>query len=98
MKEHVDIDKHVRTYVLVFVALMALTLITVGVSYLHLSTGPAIALALLIAVVKGSLVACYFMHLLSEKKLVYAVLIFTVIFFLAVLLGPVLTNLDEVSL
>jgi len=98
MKEHVDIDKHVRTYVLVFVALMALTLITVGVSYLHLSTGPAIALALFIAVVKGSLVACYFMHLLSEKKLVYAVLIFTVIFFLAVLLGPVLTNLDEVAL
>jgi len=98
MKEHLDIDKHVRTYVLVFVALMALTLITVGVSYLHLSTGPAIALALFIAVVKGSLVACYFMHLLSEKKLVYAVLIFTVIFFLAVLLGPVLTNLDEVAL
>lgn len=98
MTDHVDIDKHVRTYVLVFVALMALTLVTVGVSYLHLSTGPAIALALFIAAVKGSLVACYFMHLLSEKKLIYAVLIFTVIFFLAVLLGPVLTNLDEISL
>jgi cytochrome c oxidase subunit 4 len=97
MKEHVDIDKHVRTYVLVFVALMALTVITVAVSYLHLSTGPAIALALFIALVKGSLVACYFMHLLSERKLIYAVLIFTVIFFLAVLLGPVLTNLDEVT-
>lgn len=98
MTEHVDIDKHVRAYLLVFVALMALTLVTVGISYLHLSTGPAIALALFIAAVKGSLVACYFMHLLSEKRLVYAVLIFTVIFFLAVLLGPVLTHLDEVSL
>lgn len=96
-EEHVDIDKHVRTYILVFVALMALTVITVAVSYLDLTTGPAVALALFIALVKGSLVACYFMHLISEKKLIYAVLIFTVIFFLAVLLGPVLTNLDEIK-
>lgn len=95
--EHTDIDKHVRTYILVFVALMALTVITVAVSYLDLTTGPAVALALFIAVVKGSLVACYFMHLISEKKLIYAVLLFTVIFFLAVLLGPVLTNLDEIK-
>lgn len=97
MADHVDIDKHVKTYVLVFVALMALTLVTVAVSYLDMPTGPTIAVALLIALVKGTLVAGYFMHLLSEKKLIYAVLIFTVIFFLAVLLGPVLTNLDEIS-
>lgn len=98
MADHADIDKHVKTYVLVFVALMALTLVTVAVSYLDLPTGPTIAVALLIALVKGSLVAGYFMHLVSEKKLIYAVLIFTVIFFLAVLLGPVLTNVDEISL
>jgi len=97
-EHHVDIDKHVRIYVTVFVALMALTLITVGVSRLHLSTGPAIALALLIAAVKGSLVACYFMHLISEKKLILTVLVITVIFFAAVLLGPVLTNLDAITL
>lgn len=98
MADHADIDKHVRTYIMVFVALMVLTVITVAVSYLDLSTGPAVALALLVALVKGSLVACYFMHLISEKKLIYTVLIFTVIFFLAVLLGPVLTNMDEISL
>lgn len=97
MADHADIDKHVRTYIMVFVALMVLTVITVAVSYLDLTTGPAVALALLVAMVKGSLVACYFMHLISEKKLIYAVLIFTVIFFLTVLLGPVLTNLDEIS-
>ena len=34
-----DIKKHVRVYISVFVALMALTLITVAVSYLHLSVG-----------------------------------------------------------
>jgi cytochrome c oxidase subunit 4 len=97
--EHeIDIQKHVRTYVLVFVTLMALTVVTVAVSYLHLPTAGAVALALVIAMVKGSLVACYFMHLISEKKLIYVVLAFTVIFFLAVLFGPLLTNLDEIAL
>lgn len=97
MADHADIDKHVRTYIMVFVALMVLTVVTVAVSYLDLSTGPAIALALVVATVKGTLVAGYFMHLLSEKKLIYAVLIFTAIFFLAVLVGPVLTDLDQIS-
>lgn len=93
-----EIDKHVRTYILVFVALMALTLVTVAVSYLDLTVGPAVALALLIAAVKGSLVACFFMHLISEKKLILIVLVFTVIFFLAVLLLPVLTQSNAVEI
>jgi cytochrome c oxidase subunit 4 len=94
----IDIDKHVRTYVVVFVSLMALTLITVAVSYLHLPTPAAIGVALFIATVKGSLVACYFMHLISERKLIFAVLIFTAIFFVAVLFGPVLTASDPITL
>jgi len=84
-----EIKKETRIYVLVFVALAALTLITVGVSYLDLSGGAAIGLALFIAVIKGSLVASYFMHLLSERKVIYAVLLLTVIFFVALLLLPV---------
>ena len=87
-----DIDRHVRVYITVFVALMALTLITVAVSYLHLPSKMAIAVALLIATVKGSLVACYFMHLISEKKLIYAVLVLTVVFFVALLALPALTH------
>ncbi len=69
-----DIDKHVRVYITVFVALMVLTIITVAISYLDLSMPVAVAVALLVATIKGSLVACYFMHLISEKKLIYAVL------------------------
>ena len=87
----VDIDKHVRIYITVFVALMALTLITVAVSYLHLPLPIAVTVALLIATVKGSLVACYFMHLISEKKLIYAVLGLTAVFFVALLALPVAT-------
>src|SRR5919106_4010644 len=87
-----DIDKHVRVYIIVFVALMALTIVTVGVSYLDLSTPMAITLALFIATIKGSLVACYFMHLISEKRLIYAVLVITVIKFVALMALPVFTH------
>jgi cytochrome c oxidase subunit 4 len=88
----VDIDKHVRVYITVFVALMVLTIITVAVSYLDLSMAMAVPVALFIAVVKGSLVAGYFMHLISEKKLIYAVLVLTVVFFAALLALPALTQ------
>jgi cytochrome c oxidase subunit 4 len=87
-----DIDRHVRIYITVFVALMVLTIITVAVSYLDLPVAGAVAVALFVAVVKGSLVACYFMHLISEKKLIYAVLVLTIIFFAALLALPVITH------
>jgi cytochrome c oxidase subunit 4 len=90
----VDIDRHVRVYITVFVALMALTIITVAVSYLHLPLAFAVTVALLVATVKGSLVACYFMHLISEKKLIYAVLALTAVFFVVLLALPVVTVHD----
>jgi cytochrome c oxidase subunit IV len=86
-----DIDRHVRVYITVFVALMVLTIVTVAVSYLHLPVHLAVTVALLVATVKGSLVACYFMHLISEKKLIYAVLALTAAFFIALVILPLLT-------
>ena len=59
---------------LVFGSLLVLTGFTVGAYFLHLPTRTAIALALSIATVKGSLVAAWFMHLISERKLIYWVL------------------------
>jgi len=82
------VKKHVRVYITVFVALLALTLITVAISTLHLSTGPAIVVALIIATIKASLVAGYFMHLLTERKVIYAALILTAVFFLALMFLP----------
>ena len=87
----VDIDKHVRIYITVFVTLMVLTIVTVAISRLHLSVPVAVTIALVVATIKGSLVACYFMHLISEKKLIYAVLILTVAFFIVLIAVPVLT-------
>ncbi len=86
-----DIDRHVRVYITIFVALMALTIVTVAISYLHLPVPIAVTLALLVATVKGSLVACYFMHLIAEKKLILAVLVLTALFFVALVALPVLT-------
>ena len=88
----VDIDKHVRIYITVFVALMALTIITVAVSRFHLPIPIAVTVALLVATIKGSLVACYFMHLISEKKLIYAVLVLTAVFFAVLLALPAVTH------
>jgi len=90
----VDIDHHVRIYITVFVALMVLTIVTVAVSRFHLPVPVAVGVALLVATVKGSLVACYFMHLISEKKLIIAVLALTAVFFIALMALPILTVHD----
>jgi cytochrome c oxidase subunit 4 len=90
----VDIDKHVRVYITVFVSLMVLTGITVAVAQFHLPIHIAVTVALIVATIKGSLVACYFMHLISEKKLIYAVLGLTVFFFIALMTLPAFTVAD----
>ncbi len=92
----VDIKKHVRTYIAVFVALLALTIVTVAVSYWHLPITYAVIVALIIATIKGSLVASYFMHLISERKLIYLTLIITFAFFLVLMVLPVLTVSDKI--
>jgi cytochrome c oxidase subunit IV len=87
-----DIDQHVRSYITVFVALMVLTIVTVAISYLDLSVPLAVTVALIVATVKGALVAGVFMHLRSEKKLIYAVLVVTVVFFVVLMALPVFTH------
>jgi cytochrome c oxidase subunit 4 len=86
-----DIDKHVRVYITVFVTLMVLTIVTVAISRFHLPVREAVAVAMLVATIRGSVVACYFMHLISEKKLILAVLTLTVVFFVALLFLPIAT-------
>lgn len=84
--EHVM--KEVRKYWIVFGALAAFTIITVGISYLHLPVWAAVTLALIVASIKASMVAAVFMHLISEKKVIYAVLVLTVFFFGVMIWGP----------
>ena len=81
----------------VFVALLALTIVTWAVAYLDLCMAVLISVSLLIASVKASLVACYFMHLISEKKLIFLVLGFTVFFFIGLLLLPLFAAMDPIE-
>jgi cytochrome c oxidase subunit 4 len=83
------IKKEIKRYLYVFGGLAVLTIITVAISRLHLPTMQAVILALAVATVKGSLVAAFFMHLISERKLIYAVLVLTVFFFGMMIWGPV---------
>ncbi|HSP99878.1 MAG TPA: cytochrome C oxidase subunit IV family protein [Candidatus Dormibacteraeota bacterium] len=94
----IDIDRTVRGFVVVFITLLALTAVTVAVSYLHLEEHEALIIALAIASFKASLVALYFMRLLSEEKVIFLVLAFTVLFFFVLLFVPLLTNLNHVRL
>ena len=77
-----SIQEHIKVYLTVFGALAVLTILTVMASYLDVSSSEAIFLALTIATIKASLVAGYFMHLITEKQTIVWILILTFFFFL----------------
>jgi len=89
---HADIKKHVKIYISVFAALACLTVVTVAVSYLHLTPVQAVAVALVIASIKAGLVALFFMHLVSEKSIVLWILGLTALMFVVLLILPVLST------
>jgi len=81
-----EVKKHVKVYITIFLALLAGTVATVGMYYVHFnSMALTITIALFIASVKALLVAGFFMHLISEKKAIYSTLAVTG-FFLAAML------------
>jgi cytochrome c oxidase subunit 4 len=90
------IRQEMRTYWKVFAWLIVFTIVTVGVCFgLQLPMHYAVMVAMAVALVKGTLVACFFMHLISERRLIFSVLTVTVIFFLVLLSLPVLHYLDK---
>lgn len=82
---------HASRYALVWAGLMVLTLLTYGLSRLHIPGGWGVVVALGIASAKGSLVALFFMHLWEQagaQRLVLA----TSLVFVALLVGLVLLD------
>src|SRR5882672_11297162 len=92
-----EIKKSVRTYLMVGAMLLVFTAITVGVNQLRLAVPLAITVALIIATMKGSMVASIFMHLSHEKQWIYGALILTVIGFTILMLVPGLTIGDSIG-
>ncbi len=80
----------VRTYTLVFVALLVLAALTTGIAYVDL--GPLnTVLALAIAVIKMSLVGLFFMHLWYRRGLT-RIVVLAGFFWLALLVSFTLAD------
>jgi cytochrome c oxidase subunit IV len=72
----VPMPHHHVAYVKIFFALVVLTVVTVAIAFKRFdSEAVNVLLALLVASVKASLVAMYFMHLKFEGKLIYFIAI-----------------------
>ena len=87
----------VRLYLMIGAALFVFTGITVAVNQLHLAVPLAITIALIIATMKGSMVASVFMHLSHERKWIYGALILTVAGFIILMTIPMFTIMDHIG-
>ena len=87
MSESPEVFKnHTRRCLCVFAAIIVGTLLMVAASFAPLgSRSLNIALVLTVASCNALLVATYLMHLISERRLVHVVLVFTAIFFVALM-------------
>ena len=91
MTDHVD---HQKVYTKVWMGLLALTVMTVGVSYLEFGIFN-IVVAMLVATVKAAMVCLYFMHLKYDNKVNQVVFISAFVFlfiFIALTLSDVLSR------
>lgn len=77
---HQDVSSHVKLYLIIGAALLVGTVITVLASHIQMGITAGIIVAIIIASIKGSLVAGYFMHLKEERRLIYLVLALTAAF------------------
>jgi caa(3)-type oxidase subunit IV len=92
-----EIQKNVRKYMMIGASLLVFTGITVAASYLNLAVPAAITVALIIAAMKGSMVASVFMHLNHERQWIYGALQLTVLFFIVLIFVPLFTIQDGIS-
>src|SRR6516164_3601385 len=77
-----DVHAHIsptKFYVFILGILMTLTLLTVGVSYIHLGKLNLIV-AIVIASIKATLVVLFFMHLKYDNKFNALILIISLLF------------------
>jgi cytochrome c oxidase subunit 4 len=82
--------KPYRIYLLVWLALIVLTVVTWLVSYVHLGL-MNVAVAMIIASLKASLVALFFMHLRYEHRLLWTFALVPLVF-LTLIIGGTLVD------
>src|SRR3954465_6619752 len=97
MSDAAEVQKSVRKYFTIGAGLLVFTGITVAASYLNLAVPAAITVALIIAAMKGSMVASVFMHLSHERRWIYGALLLTVAGFIVLMLVPMFTMMDGIG-
>ena len=83
-----------RTYIIVWIALLILTVLTWGISYINLGMGN-VAVALLIASLKAALLALFFMHLRYENRLVWAFALVPLLFLALIIFGTLADTMSR---
>jgi cytochrome c oxidase subunit 4 len=86
--------KHITsevTYYVIFAALIALTVLTITLSFVELGGGMHLIVGLAIATTKAVLVALFFMHLLYSNKLSWTMFL-SGLFWLGILLAFTLAD------
>ena len=96
-----NMTHYIANYRKIFIYLLIGTTLTVWASYMEFnvqnSIAGAIFVGLTIAFIKGYLVAANFMHLNSEKKMIYWILLLTIFFLILLLFIPLLWDLNHMS-
>jgi cytochrome c oxidase subunit IV len=88
MSEHIV---PVRVYLMIFLALMAGTFLTVVAAFYDFPWRLNTVIALTIATIKATLVVLYFMHVRYSSRLVW-VIVASALFWLAILFGLTLSD------
>ena len=92
-----SVRKAIRLYLTIGVALLVFTAITVAANRFHFVVPIAITVSLIIATIKGSMVASVFMHLSNERRWIYGALLLTVAFFIVLMCVPLFTTMDSIG-
>ena len=92
----VDFKSYLNRCIYIFIGVLCAVSLMIFISYLppHYTWAVKVAMILCVASVNAFLVAGFLMHLLSEKKLIYTILGFTVFFF-AGLMGLTLYAMND---
>ena len=83
LHEHpVNFQNYLRRCLFIFIAILCATSLMIWISYLpeHYTWAVKVGMILAVATANAFVVAGFLMHLVSEKKMIYALLAFTVFF------------------
>jgi caa(3)-type oxidase subunit IV len=74
-----------RTYVAVWIALLAIVAVEIVLTYAHLSAGKQLAALLVLALIEAGIALLYFMHLRYERALLFWCVVGCLVFALVML-------------